>query len=170
MSRKISFGGIFTAIAIILLYLASMMPTLKLSLYTLCSLPIAFIIIEAGVKAGFISYLAVSILAFLVIGKPLGVLPFILFFGHYSIFKFFIERKQNPIAEILLKLAVFNGSLLIGYFIYSQLLIVDMTAVLNHFSIPPVFIWIGLQPLFIFYDYVFTRLIGFYFQRIKNPA
>ena len=169
MSRKVSFGGIFTGLAVILLYLATVMPTFELSLYTLCSLPIAFVIIEAGVKAGFISYLAVSILSFLLIGRPLGVLPFLLFFGHYGIFKFLIEKKRNPVVEIVLKLVVFNGSLMLGYYIYSQLLMVDMTAMLNHFKIQPIFIWIGLQPLFILYDFIFTRLIGFYFQRIKNP-
>lgn len=168
MSRKISFGGIFAGLSIVLLYAAAVMPTMKLTLFTLSGLPIALILVESGVGASFAGYLAVSVLSFLLIGNINGILPFILFFGHYGILKYFIERHRSAFVEVLLKLIVFNASIALAYFLYTKLLMIDVLSAFNGFGIYPVYVVLLLQPIFFIYDYVFSRLIQYYLQVIKR--
>jgi hypothetical protein len=49
MSRRIAFGGIFTALCVALIYAAAYLPTGRLGMYALSSLAIAGAVIELGI-------------------------------------------------------------------------------------------------------------------------
>jgi hypothetical protein len=87
LSRKIAFTGIFTGTAVIFLYFGAILPTGRLTLYFMASLPVAIAIVEFGTGAGISVYFAVCTLSALMGGNILGIVPFALFFGHYPIFK-----------------------------------------------------------------------------------
>ena len=99
------------------------MPTGKLTLYFLASLPIAIATIEFGAGAGTAVYFATCVLSVLATGNVFGIVPFALFFGHYPIFKYFVEKGRLAAVEVLLKLAVFNISGLFGYFLFKSLFV-----------------------------------------------
>ena len=115
MSRKMAFTGIFTSIAVVFLYLSTIMPTGKLTLYFLASLPVAITIVELGAGAGIAVYFAASLLNMLITGNITGAVPFVFFFGHYPVFKYFIEKGRKAAVELLLKLTVFNMSIFLWY-------------------------------------------------------
>jgi len=166
MSRKIAFAGIFTGVSVVLLYISAMMPTGKLTLYFLASLPVAISIVEFGSGAGISVYFAACILASLVTGNILGVVPFALFFGHYPIFKYYIEKGRKAAAEVLLKLAVFNMSALLWYLLFRALFIEVLPVQYISNGVLLVVFISALQLVFFVYDYVFSRLIFYYESKL----
>lgn len=162
MSRKIAFTGIFAGISVVLLYLSALMPTGKISLYFLASLPVTFTIMQWGAGAGITLFVAVSLLSGLLTGNIYGVVPFVFFFGHYPIFKFLIEKKRKAVVEVILKLAVFNSSLLLWYLIFRSIFIGSLPVRITGVMLTAA-LFAGLQLVFFIYDYVLSRLI-FYFE------
>ncbi|MGI6586048.1 MAG: hypothetical protein GX301_04595 [Gracilibacteraceae bacterium] len=162
MSRKIAFTGIFTGMAAMLLYISTIMPTGKLTLYFLASLPVSVIIVEFGAGAGIAVYCAVSLLNVLITGNIIGIAPFVFFFGHYPIFKYFIEKGRKAAVELLLKLAVFNISGLLWYLLFKSLFITMFPVAFANSIILPAVSFAVMQVIFLAYDYVYSRLIYYY--------
>jgi len=161
--RKLSLGGILAAMAVICVFLASILPTSRISFYVLSSFFVSVLIIESGIKNGWIFYFATSFLAFSVVSIKIRALPYIMFFGLYGIIKYYIEKLNNRIFEIVLKLIYFNLSLAAIYFITKELFLQDMEIKLQLWAIAVI-----LQIVFIIYDYVYTLFIGYYNQKLKN--
>lgn len=167
MSRKIAFTGIFTALAVIFLYMSTIIPAGKLTLYFLASLPVAIIIVELGAGAGIAVYFAVSLLNILITGNIMGAAPFVFFFGHYPVFKYFIEKGRKAAVELLLKLIVFNMSIFLWYLLFKSLLITVLPAPLTDNGILPGAAFAVIQVVFLVYDYVFSRLLFYYESKLS---
>jgi riboflavin transporter FmnP len=167
MSRKMAFTGIFTSIAVVFLYLSTIMPTGKLTLYFLASLPVAITIVELGAGAGITVYFAASLLNILITGNITGVVPFVFFFGHYPVFKYFIEKGRKAAVELLLKLTVFNMSILLWYLLFKSLFITVLPAQFAGRSILTAAFITALQAVFLVYDYVFSRLLFYYQSKLS---
>jgi hypothetical protein len=167
MSRRIAFGGILTALCVVLIYIAAYMPTGKLGLYSLASVTIAIAVVELDIKLGAAVYAASAMLIFLLTGNINALLLFILFFGSYPLLKYYIEKQRSVIAEMLLKFATFNLLAVFGFFIFKLLFGISPVN-LTSFSI---WVLLGLilvgQAIFLLYDYVLSRLINYYINRIK---
>ena len=161
MSRKIALTGILTCLAVIFLYISAIMPTVKLTLYFLASLPVSIAIVEFGAGAGISVYFAACILSFMVAGNIFAIVPFVFFFGHYPIIKYFIEKKRKAVAEVMLKLAVFNLSGLLLYFLFRGLFITMIPVQFANIGLLTAFIAIA-QVIFFTYDYVYSRLLFYY--------
>jgi hypothetical protein len=168
MSRKIAFGGILTALCVVLIYLATYIPTGKLGLYALASLTVAIAVVELDVKLGAAVYAASTILIFLLTGSINTLLLFTLFFGSYPLLKYYIEKQRSGIIEMLLKFGVFNLLAIVGFFIFKLLLGVSPIS-LSRFSIwMLVGLLFAMQVAFLIYDYILSRLIDYYINRIKS--
>ncbi len=167
LSRKIAFSGIFTGIAVLLLYISGIAPSGKLTLFFLASLPVSAAVIEFGVGAGAAVYFAACLLSLIFGGNIYGFLPFILFFGHYPIIKYFIEKGRKKTAEILMKLAIFNISVFLWYLLSKYLFVDALTARLNGKAIFAVALAAAAQGVFFLYDYVLSLCLFYYESRIK---
>lgn len=168
MSRKIAFTGIFTGASVVLLYMSAIMPTGKLTLVFLASLPVAFAIVEFGARAGVALYFSACILSVLLLGNVFGIVPFMLFFGHYPIFKYFIEKGRTVVAEILLKLAVFNISGFLWYLLFKSLFIAALPFRFTQNGVLMAGFIAALQILFFAYDYVFSKVLFYYESRFRG--
>lgn len=166
VSKKITLGGILSATVLILLYLASTLPTSRLFLLALCSFAVSAVIIETGVKNGIIFYLATSILAFLLVPAKSMAALYILFFGIYGIAKAIIEKHGIGILQYIIKLVIFNLSFLMIYL--ASGIIIDISDLELKVPFPAWVIVAGLQFAFLFYDYVFTIVITFYYEHIHH--
>lgn len=167
MSRKIAFTGIFTGVAVVFLYMSTIMPAGKLTLFFLASLPVAVATVEFGAGAGTAVYFAACILSALVIGNIPGIVPFALFFGNYPIFKFFIEKGRKAALEILLKLVVFNMSILLWYLIFKNLFISVLPVQVTGNSLMLSAFIAAMQAVFFIYDYIFSRLLFYYETKLS---
>jgi hypothetical protein len=65
--RKVAIGGILSALAVICIYLEAVAPVSKLSLYALSSFFVSIIVIETGIRNGWIFYVETNLLSFLIV-------------------------------------------------------------------------------------------------------
>lgn len=162
-TKRLSLSGILLTLTIISLFMATIMPTNKVSFYVLSSFFVSIIIMEFGVKAGWIFYFTSCLLAFVIIPDKLRVIPFILFFGVYGVIKFHIEKINNIVIEYILKIIYFNLFLLGAFFIAKQLFFKDLAI-----NLPLWGIVIALEIVFIIYDYVYTLFVRYYNDKLKK--
>ena len=160
-TRKIALTGIISAFIVIALFIESIVPTGRLGFYVLAGFVLSIVLLECGVKWGWASYLITSATGLLLIPEKLNVLPYVMFFGVYTILKFHIESLRKPWLEILLKFAAFNLFLwpawsIVKVFLPDLLRQGTMVIVAG----------IVLQVLFAVYDILFTAWIRFYFEKI----
>ena len=177
MSRtgKMVLSGVLAAIVVIVIYVENILPVNKLSLYTLSSFLISIVIIEAGIRSGFLFYITTSLLIFMIVPDKFSVVPYMMFFGIYGIFKYFIEKINKTAVEMIVKYIVFNVLFFsicfamilfglangIGDFITEKIFLPDM-------KIPLIFFIIILQILFFVYDYVYSKFIIYYVRYRKR--
>jgi hypothetical protein len=112
-------------------------------------------------------YAASAILVFLLTGSINAFLLFVLFFGSYPLIKFFIEKHRGALAETLLKLLAANLLGAAGYFIFKNLFGVSPV------TLPGMSLWLTIGAViaaqfgFLLYDYILSRLIVYYMDRIR---
>jgi hypothetical protein len=163
ISKKISLSGIMLAFVTVVLFAATTLPTSRLSLYALSSFLVSIIIIEFGVKSGWIFFIASSILTLIIIPDKLGLLPYAFFFGIYGIVKFHIEKLNNLIIEYFLKIVFFNICMFSGLFLIKEFLFSNL-----EIKFPIWVIIVAFEIIFIIYDYVYTLFIHYYNEKLKK--
>lgn len=174
LSRKLAFGGLATALVLIVISVSYISPTADLALFTLSSLFIAMVVIETDFKTGFIAYFASSILLTAFYGIYFSI-PFLVIFGLFPLLKGLVENHLNRIIAYIIKGFYFCCLIIVSFFIFqdtsaliltkwNQLLSADF---LSRFQS----IWIiaaaAVVVLFI-YDYALSLLIDFYQKRFKK--
>ena len=162
-AKKISLSGIMLALSMITLFAATTLPTSRLSLYALSSFFVSIIIIEFGIKAGWLFFIAACILSFLVLPNKLGLPPYIVFFGIYGIIKFYLEKLRLVILEYVLKFVYFNICLFLAFCFIRNFLLINI-----EIKLPVWIIVIASEIIFILYDYVYTLFIQYYNEKLKR--
>lgn len=163
-TNTITLGGIFAALSLVLIFAASFVPGVELTLFALGSLFTGFMVIEKGPKAAWILFAAVAVLGFVLDPNKLAVLPYIAFFGYYGIVKFYIEKLHSPAAQIAVKLAFFAVILTVmlnvgSGILFGEIQIPGMSAAVFYIG--------GIAMMFV-YDFIYTLAIRIYRQRIKR--
>jgi len=162
-TKRIAFNGIIAALTVIALFAASVLPTSRLSLYALSSFFSAVIIIEFGIRNGWIFYISSCLLALIIVPNKIEVLPYIIFFGVYGIIKFYIEKLGKIVVEYFLKLAFFNISMFTAIFFIKQVFVESI-----RINFPWWVIIILFEIVFIVYDYIYTLFIQYYVKKLKH--
>ena len=159
-SNNIAQSGILIALTLAVLYSASVLPISTLSILTVASCLIPISIIRTSLKHSILIYLSSSILSFFLVPINIWIL-YSLFFGIYGMIKFFIEKLDNLIYEIILKLLAFNILLYIIYIIFK--LFIGFKVKLS--------LWIIIliaQIAFLIYDYALTLIITYFLNKINK--
>jgi len=162
-TKRVALSGILIALTVIVLFLATTLPTSRLSLYALSSFFISIVIIEYGIKNGWFFYLASLILTFIVIPNKIGLIPFVIFFGIYGLVKFYIERLNRIAVEYVLKVIFFNMSLVIGIFFVKEFFLESINIRIPLWAIIAV-----LEIVFVIYDYVYSLFIQYYKAKVRK--
>lgn len=162
-TRKITLTGILSAIVIIALVLESIMPTGRLGFYVLAAFILSVVLLECGVRFAWAGYVVTSLAGFLIVPDKLNIIPYIAFFGIYTLVKYHIESLRITWVEIILKLAAFNLFLWPAWSIAKTFLPKNLT---KGWGI--LIAGLGLQVLFLLYDYLFTAWIHYYFNKIAH--
>ncbi|MCH3965248.1 MAG: hypothetical protein LKE46_13365 [Clostridium sp.] len=158
-------GGLLTAIGVILIYVSGIIPVNKAYLLAIASFIIPLSILITDIKNTFVVYICTSILSILLCGVKFTVITYILFFGLYGFAKFYIEKINKIVLEIILKLLFSNACAAILFLIYKLF----FPGLFNlRFSL--YLIIIGLQIAFILYDYVLTLIINFMDKRLSKKV
>ncbi len=162
-TRGIAISAMLLAISVTTLYIQTVLPVANFTLYMLSSFYVAFVIMEAGPKAGWLFYIASCIFALIFVPDKVFVIPYILFFGIYGVVKYHIELLRKLPIELILKMIFFNFSLGIMIIFFRELILGSI----NLPDFPFVILIIAFEIAFFAYDYLYTLVIGFYLKRIK---
>ena len=161
MHKKISYGGMGTALSVLLLFLAVYMPSGKIAIVFVSSLISYIIALELDKKTALIMFASTSAIAFLLLfgASPVIVTSYILCFGNYPVFKLLIDRTVISL-QIILKLAIYS--------IYAFLMYM-LCSLLFNITIPYSIVILYVVGIVIFgaYDYLLSYA-GEYFRAFIN--
>jgi hypothetical protein len=162
-TRNLTLSALFSALAVVSLYVASIWPTGQLGLTAIAALFVAAAVIESGLSFGIYVYIASSLISLLIVPNRISPFLFILLFGHYPIIKSLIEKQGHLVVQILLKLFVFNASITLIWFLFNELFLAFVGIELH-----PALIYVAGSVVFLLYDYGFTKLIWLYINRVSK--
>jgi hypothetical protein len=157
-SSDIVYLGVLLGLNQLFIVLSSIIESNTMIFFTGAALMVGIIIVEFGVKAGVAFYVASCLLGFFLTFNKVEIITYIMFFGIYSAVKYWIEIKiKSRTIQMVIKFIYFNVSL------FSMYLVVRMFLTLK------IFWWmiIGVQILFLIYDYAFTVFINYYIDKVK---
>lgn len=95
------------ALSAVVLYIASVLPTLKLAVCLIASAIICLAMIKYGAGSALTIYLTTSAIVLIISPDKAVAFGYVLFFGNYPIIKAFIERLNNLTAEWIVKTILF---------------------------------------------------------------
>ena len=163
-SGKVALCGMIAALCTLLMFMTGVFPFATYAMPALAGLLMVTVAVETGASWAFTLYAAVSILSFIMTPDKEAMLMFVMFFGHYPITKFWLEKvKFKPLAW-LLKIAAFNFCIVIAYllviFVFQM---PDILTEFGDFGKYSVLIVLGLgNILFFVYDFALTQIMQAY--------
>ncbi len=117
-SRNMAMGGVFAALAVVIMNLGGLIPVATYVCPMLCMVLLSFVLRSCGSRVAWSWYAAVFVLSLLMSPDKEAAAVF-LFLGYYPILKPKLEARKG---KWLWKLAVFNGSMVILYSILIRLM------------------------------------------------
>lgn len=161
-SKTIALSAILCSLGVLFLYFGAVLEIFDLTMGALASIIIIFSVIEMGGKSPYLIYAVTSLLSVLLLPNKFPALLYIFFAGIYPILKEKFERLHYVLSWIL-KLSVFNTSLLILVFFTKYLLHIPDT------EMDYTWIVFGLgNATFILYDVAVSKIITFYLIKIRS--
>ena len=162
-TRKITIPALFSALCVVTLYIASIWPAGMFGLVAFASVFVAAAVIEIGLASGIYVFTVSSALGMLILPNRAAAILFVLFFGYYPVVKSIVERKLHVALQWVMKLAVFNASLTVIWFLLRGLFL----GFGGRYPGAAV-VYLGGSVVFAVYDYGYTKLIWFYLDRISK--
>lgn len=169
LSYRVALGGIMTAVCLMCMFFAGIIPVLYLVLPMIAGLVMVIIADEVNIPWAFLTYLSVSLLSLFVVFDKEASLIFILFFGHYPLLRIFISKIKIPVLRYAVKLSVFNICVLA--FFYLTVYVAGLTAMLEEINemgkYGGAFMLILVNIFFIVYDFNISAFMILYRKRLK---
>ena len=154
-ARKIAFGGMFAALAVVIMSLGGLIPVATFTCPMLCMLLLAFVTKMCGNRIGWAWYGAVAVLS-LLLGPDKEAVSVFVFLGFYPIVKPWFDRLRYPLIP---KLLLFNVLILTMYALLIRIFGMDQIAA-EFTEVGTVFTVIMLllgNVIFLLLDRVLTR-------------
>lgn len=123
LSFQIAFGGIASALCVLLMFSAAVLPFMTYVFPMLSGLLIYAVSIECGKKTGLAAYISVSALLLILSPEKESAFMFAFFFGYYPILSVALDRLRSHAARWAIRLLVFNLSMVLSYFILMKVLV-----------------------------------------------
>ncbi len=168
-TAKLVYGGIFSALSFIFLFLAGVIPKTEMGFYALASVMPALMIIECAgidkkgrVLPGVLVYAVTVLMGLLLLPNKTALLPYVFLFGIYGVIKFYIDKFNSKGVRAGIKIVYFGGTFTIGYLFFKELLF-------SGFSLPALafpLLLAGAVGFLMLYDYIFSLGLDYYFRRI----
>ena len=154
-ARKIAFGGMFAALAVVIMSLGGLIPVATFTCPMLCMLLLAFVTRMCGNRIGWAWYGVVAVLS-LLLGPDKEAASVFVFLGFYPIVKPRFDRLRFAVIP---KLALFNVLILTMYALLIRLF--GMNQIAAEFAevgqvLTVVMLLLG-NVIFLLLDWVLTR-------------
>lgn len=164
-AKKLAVCAMLSALGVVLLYLGSLIDILDISMAAIASLLCIIAVIEYGKGAPWMIYGVTSILSLLLLPNKTPAAFYAIFFGFYPILKEKFEKQRKLVCWVL-KEAVFNVALVLLLLISIFLLGLTDNMLVNPITVT--ILVVLAEAVFVLYDIALTRLITFYFVRLRS--
>ena len=119
-ASSVAFGGIISALAVLMMFFTGIFPFATYALPALSGLLLVVIVIDHGMKWAWCVYVAISALVVLITPDREAAAMFVLFFGYYPILKSVLERIKLRVTEYIIKIVIFNVAMVVAYLLISH--------------------------------------------------
>ncbi len=164
-AHRVSLTAMFAAMSLLFLYLASVLPTMRIAMYFLSSVFVMGLVIEEEIGLAILMFIGVSLMSLLLMPNILRVLPYVFFFGHYGIGKYYIQtRIKDKVAAYIVKLIYYNVALALIYLLAKQIIFEDILD-------SGIAFWLFVvlaEVAFVIYDFLFDKVTSFYFNNLRR--
>lgn len=163
-TRLITYCAILSALSVTILLLGSMLSLFDITAAAIASFAVVFMVCESGRLSALSVYLVTSLLSFILYPQGYATIMYVGFFGFYPIIKSLCETKikSRPICiwvkficfavayavELILSVKLFGAENYAEYYIVAVIVL-------------------GIMAFFV-YDITLSRLIVFYFRKIRK--
>jgi len=166
-SREIAETGIFCALTIVVLFLASIIPINKLFLSAISAFLLELFRKRNGLKLTLTVYMVSALLAFLIIPQKSLALLYLTVFGGYVVMRNILSFRSVVLKKGFLLL--FMDAMIAGlYFLANQLFEGTFDIVLNRPSWQIFILFFVLQLAIFLYDYALTLAIDVLEKYLKK--
>ena len=163
-TRALAYSALAAAAGTAVLYLCSLLPTLRAALLCVAGLGTAFIRMRCSWKWGLGCYAVTAAAALLLLPEKMPAVLYAAFFGYYPIILLLTERLKNPVLRWGARLLVFNTVLVI-------LLFTARTMFASLLSAGAEKLWILIpvcNAAFLAYDWALRQLILYYIRNLSR--
>ena len=169
VSYRVALGGVISSLCILAMFMTGVAPFLYLTLPMIAGALLIIIVVEVNASWAFLTYVAVSLLSIFVTFDKEAAIIFILFFGHYPILKYKLEKIPFKIVKTIIKFVIFNICIVADYQITIHLLgisdFMDDFAFFGKYGL--YILWAFSNVFFVFYDYVLSGSVDIYLKYLK---
>ena len=170
-STQVALGGLSAALCLLFMFMTGMIPFATYALPAMAGMVLIAVVVENGFKTAIIVYVAVSFLSIFIVPDREAALLFIAFFGYYPILKPKLDAIKLKVVAYLIKLIVFNLSVVGAYFVIIYLLgMPDILSDLGEFGEYSAYILLGIgNIIFFIYDFALKNIMQLYIHwfRVK---
>ena len=165
-SSRTALGGILAALSLVLMFLFAVFPSATIASPAVASILLIFAVLEMGKGWAFGIYVAVSILALLVIPSKEAAVLYAVFFGYYPILKAILEKHiHKRVLEWLVKILLFCVVMTASYYLMIRFMGIEFEEIDKYGKAAvPVLLGVGTVA-FVGYDYCLTLFVGEYLRR-----
>lgn len=146
------------ALCVIMLFLASFIPNLKLAFLFASSVVLGICILRYKLTCALVCYIAASAVALFVLPNKFIGMAFFVLFGNYPIVKLYIERIRNIVIEYILKFFAAN------IYLFAIYVVLKALGEEAFFDFNTAILYIAGIVLLLFYDLVFGFVINAFYK------
>jgi len=117
VSYRVALGGIVSALCLISMFIAGIVPALYLLLPMASGVLLMIIASEVSIQWAFLTYISVSILSLFITADKEASLVFIMLFGHYPIIRFYVQKIKISLLRFIVKFVIFNFCAISFFFV-----------------------------------------------------
>lgn len=166
LSFQIAFGGIASALCMVLMFSAAVIPFMTYVFPMISGLLIYAVSYECGRKTGLAAYASVAVLLLILSPEKETAMLFAFFFGYYPIFSVYIDRLKSKLLQWVLRFAVFNVSMVAAYFILMKVLVAVESEEFTKYTMI-LFLLCG-NVILVLYDKMIRSLTALYVKKYRK--
>ena len=116
-TKTLAASALISGLAVVIMYIGSLFGKIDLATAAVCSFSVMFLLGRYGYRYAFCAYIAVSVLALIMLPSKTAPALFAAFFGYYPIVKIYGETRLGKALSWVLKYIVLNLAVIVLVFI-----------------------------------------------------
>ena len=165
-TKLVAYSSMITALSVVILFIGSISFSMGYVTPVITGYLMIFLIESVSCKSAFITYLATSLISFLILNDKETALFYIVFFGYYPIFRIYLSKIHSKLIRTVIKLIVFNVSMAIIQLLLVYIFNIPFSNIFGTFGV--ILFALSLNIIFILYDLTYDKLILIYNSKFRQ--